>query len=116
MAPELKDKQSNIRVDLLYRLRWNLRADLRDVEIAVGPSNEEKLVLLFDHSSADESLAVPGLSSLEVVSDECHERFEYSYDDSPEPDGYRPPPSLSSKMRTGNASPWVSLSPMYMHT
>jgi hypothetical protein len=37
---------SNIRTDILYRLRWNLRAELHEVKIAVGPVNEEKLVSL----------------------------------------------------------------------
>jgi len=84
-------------MDLLYRLRWNLRADLHDVEIAVGASNEERLVLLFDHSSANESLVVPGLSSLEVVSEVCLEKHANSCDGdegSPNPYSYRPPPSL----------------------
>lgn len=106
MTPELKDKESSIRMDLLYRLRWNLRANLHDVEIAVGASNEERLVLLFDHSSADESLAVPGLSSLEVASAECLDKRGNSYDDdedSPNPDSYRPPPSLFIENEDGRA-------------
>jgi hypothetical protein len=104
MTPDLKNKESSIRMDLLYRLRWNLRADLQHVEITVGASNEEKLVSLFDHSSADESLAVPGLSSLEVASAECLDKYENSYDEgSPDPDGYRPPPLLFIENEDGKS-------------
>lgn len=93
-------------MDLLYRLRWNLRADLHNVEISVGTSNEERLVLLFDHSSADESLAVLGLSSLEVASAECLDKHGNSCDDdegSPNPDSYWPPPSLFIEYEDGRA-------------
>jgi hypothetical protein len=98
MTPDLKNKESSIRMDLLYRLRWNLRADLQHVEITVGASNEEKLVSLFDHSSADESLAVPGLSSLEVASAECLDKYENSYDE-----GSRPPPLLFIENEDGKS-------------
>jgi hypothetical protein len=103
MTSDLENQESNIRMDLLYRLRWNLRADLHDIEIAVGVSDEEKLVSLFDHSSADESLALPGQSSLEVASSECLMRYENSYDGSPEPDGYRPPPPLFIENEDGKS-------------
>ncbi|CAN9179515.1 unnamed protein product [Alternaria alternata] len=83
-----------IRNDLLCRLRWNLLADLHNIEIVVGPKNEEKTVPLFDHPSANDDISEPGLSRIEVNSRECLEKFYLSYDSDPEPDGYRPPPSL----------------------
>lgn len=92
-----------IRMDLLYRLRWNLLADLHNIEIVVGPENEKRTIPLFGHSSADADLGVPGLSRVEVNSRECREKFYLSYDGSPEPDGYRPPPSLIIENEDGGS-------------
>ncbi|KAH8628138.1 hypothetical protein IG631_17907 [Alternaria alternata] len=83
-----------IRDDLLCRLRWNLLANLRNIEIVVGPKNEEKTIPLFDHPSTNDNISEPSLSRIEVNSRECLEKFYPSYDSDPEPDGYRPPPSL----------------------
>jgi hypothetical protein len=96
---------SNIRTDILYRLRWNLRAELHEVKIAVGPVNEEKLVSLFDHPAADMNFTctLPGVSRLEVASNECLQKYELSHDGTPEPDGYQPPPSLS--IENGDGKP-----------
>jgi hypothetical protein len=58
--------QNSIRMDLLYRLCWNLLTDLHNVQIVLGPEDEEKIIPLFDHSSADESLGVPSLSRVDV--------------------------------------------------
>lgn len=101
MASEYKSMEDRIRMDLLYRLRWNLLADLHDTEIAVGPNNEERVVPLFDHFSADEDLVVPGLSRIEVTNAECIDKYENSCDRSPEPEGYRPRPLLSLRMKMG---------------
>lgn len=92
-----------IRTDLLCRLRWNLLADLHDIEIAGGPNEKESVISLFDHSSADEGLAIPSLSRIEVGSAECLDKYDLSFDGSPEPDGYRPPPSLVIENRDGGS-------------
>jgi hypothetical protein len=94
ILPSLGSMEHRIRMDLLYRLRWNLRSETDDVEIVVGSSGEETLVPLFSHSSAASYLAVPNVRRLEVTSGDCMERHELSYDSTPEADGYRPPPSL----------------------
>jgi hypothetical protein len=101
MTSELVDDV--IRLDLLYRLRWNIMADLQDVEIVVGAKDEEKTVPLFGHPSADEVISEPGLSRIEVNSRECREKFNLSYDGSPEPDGYRPPPPLIIQNEDGKS-------------
>jgi len=89
--------RTQIREDLLYRLRWNLLAPLQDIEIAIGPKNEETLVLLFDHPCANTPISVPSLRRLEVMSDDIwrsHEAWHHG-DDSPEPDcACKPPPNL----------------------
>lgn len=86
-----------IREDLLYRLRWNLVAPLHDIEIAIGPKNEEKLIPLFDHPCVEANISVPSLRHLEVMSDDMwrsHEAWHHG-DDSPEPDcACKPPPNL----------------------
>lgn len=72
----------------------------------MGASSEEIFVSLFDHYSADESLAVPGLSSLEVASTECLDKRKNTYDSdegSPNPDSYRPPSSLFIENEDGRA-------------
>ncbi|KAI8937346.1 hypothetical protein NX059_006552 [Plenodomus lindquistii] len=94
MTTEVENMDSNIRMDLLYRLRWDLRANLHDVKIMAGHENEEQLVSLFDHSCANESLASPGLSNMEISSAECDKKYEASQNGTPDPDGYFPPPSL----------------------
>lgn len=73
-----------IRMDLLYRLHWNLLVDFDKVKIDWGPKNEEKIIILFDHSSADVEFGVPSLSRIEVKSRECDEKFQLSYDSEPE--------------------------------
>jgi hypothetical protein len=78
-------------------------ADLHNIEIVVGAKDEEKTVLLFDHSLADEGISEPGLSRIEVNSRECLEKFYLSYDGSPEPDGYRPPPPLIIQNEDGKS-------------
>ncbi|KAI4626770.1 hypothetical protein J4E83_003923 [Alternaria metachromatica] len=83
-----------IRLDLLCRLRWNLLTGWHDIEIVVGSKDEEKIVPLIDHPYANEEISEPGLSRIEVNSRECLEKFDLSYDSSPEEDGYRPPPPL----------------------
>ncbi|KAI4926510.1 hypothetical protein J4E85_006804 [Alternaria conjuncta] len=83
-----------IRLDLLCRLRWNLMTSLHNIEIVVGSEDEEKILPLIDHPYADEEISEPGLSRIEVNSCECLEKFDLSYDSSPEEDGYRPPPPL----------------------
>lgn len=95
--------EHRIRMDLLYRLRWDLLADLHDIKIAVGPENEESVVPLFDHSCVDEGIGEPSLSRIEVCSGECLQRYENSFDGSPEPDGYQPPPSLIIKAKDGES-------------
>ncbi|KAF2271379.1 uncharacterized protein EI97DRAFT_471252 [Westerdykella ornata] len=120
-----------IRMDLLYRLRWDLLADLHDIQIVVdtpnegrpfvfndslaasvgestgfGPTNhmpQERRIPLFDHSSAEEDLAVPGLSRIEVCSSECLDKYDLSYDQIPESDGYQPPPSLIIENKDGKS-------------
>jgi len=86
-----------IREDLLYRLRWNLLAPLQDIEITIGPKNEETLVPLFDHLCANAPLSVPSRHRLEVLSEDIwtsHEGWHHG-DDSPEPDcACKPPPNL----------------------
>jgi hypothetical protein len=90
-----------IRMDLLYRLCWNLLADLHDVETVWGPKNEEKIIPFFEHSSADAEFGVPSVSRIEVKSRECDEKFQLSYDSEPEEDGYRPPPPLIVQNKDG---------------
>jgi hypothetical protein len=101
MAPKLVNMEQRIRMDLLYRLRWDLLAGLHDIEIAVGPENAESVVVLFDQPCVDEDIAEPGLRRVEVCSDECLRRYENSFDGSPEPDGYQPPPSLFIEAKDG---------------
>lgn len=103
MTPTLVNMEHRIRMELFYRLRWDLLADLHDVKIAVGPENEESVVPLFDQYCVDEDIANPGLSRIEVCSDECLRRYENSFDGSPEPDGYRPPPSLIIEAEDGGS-------------
>ncbi|EMD61574.1 hypothetical protein GGP41_004175 [Bipolaris sorokiniana] len=83
-----------IRMDLLYRLRWNLLADLHDVEIVWGSRNEEEIGPFFEHASADADFGLPSLSRLEVKSRECDEKFRLSYDSDPTESSYQPPPPL----------------------
>jgi hypothetical protein len=64
------------RMNLLYRLRWDLLADLHDIKIAVGPENEESVVPLFGQPCMDEDIAELGLSCIETCSDECFARYE----------------------------------------
>jgi len=90
-------------MDLLYRLRWNLLADLQNIEIVWGPAEEEIVIPFFDHSSADADLGVPILSSVEVKSRECDEKFRLSYDSEPEEDGYRPPSPLIIRNEDGGS-------------
>jgi hypothetical protein len=89
-----------IRMDLLYRLRWNLLADLHDVETVWGPKNEEKIIPFFDHSSADAEFGVPSVSRIEVKSRECDEKFQLSYDSEPGRTAIDLRPHLSFKTRT----------------
>jgi hypothetical protein len=81
-------------VDLLYRLLWNIRANLHDVKIAIVSSNEEQLVSLFFHSSAASHIAIPNVRRLKVTSGDCIQRYKLYYDVTPEPDGYCLPSSL----------------------
>lgn len=101
MASRPKNMESRIRMDLLYRFRWNLVAALQDVEIALGTSNEETVVRLFEDPSADEELAVPSLSRFEVASAECLDKRSFDY--TPEPQRYQPPPSLIIKNADGGS-------------
>jgi hypothetical protein len=94
IPPSLGSMEHKIRMDLLYRLRWNLRSGPDDIEIVVGSSGEETLVPLFSHSSAASYLAVLNVRRLEVTSGDCIERYELSYDSTPEPDSYQPPPLI----------------------
>jgi hypothetical protein len=93
-TPGLDDMEYRIRMDLPYRLRWNLRSEIDDVEIVVGSSGEETLIPLFSHLSAASYLAVLNVRRLEVICGDCIRGYELSYDDTPEPNGYQPPPSL----------------------
>ncbi|USP76892.1 uncharacterized protein yc1106_04166 [Curvularia clavata] len=94
-----------IRMDLLYRLRWNLLTDVHNTEIVLGIENEETIVPLFDHALADADLGVPSLSHIEVNSRECLEKFYLSYDSDGdlEMGGYRPPPPLIIKNEDGRS-------------
>ncbi len=101
MPPKLVNMEHRIRMDLLYRLQWDLLADLNEIQIAVGPDNEESVVPLFEQNCAEEDITKSGLSRIEVCSDECLRRYENSFDGSPEPDGYQPPPSLIIEAKDG---------------
>jgi hypothetical protein len=74
---------------------------LHHIKIVIGPENEESLVPLFDQSCVDEDITKPGLSHIEVCSDECLQRYENSFDGTPEPDGYQPPPPLVIEAKDG---------------
>lgn len=90
-------------MDLLYRLRWNLLADLSDIKIVSGPKNGEEIGPFFEHADADADFGLPSVSRIEVNSRECDEKFRLSYDSEPEEDGYRPPPPLIIQNEDGGS-------------
>ena len=55
-------------INLLYWLRGNLLADLYNARIIVGPSDDERIVLLFYSSSVDADFSVRGLRCIDVNS------------------------------------------------
>ena len=76
---------------------------MHDVEIAVGPDNEERAVPLFGHSSADEDLGVPKLSRIEVMNKELVDTYNAWFDGSPPPEGCGPPPSYFIENKDGGS-------------
>lgn len=69
-------------------------ADLQDIEIVLGQKGEEKIVPLFDDPSMDADICTPAVNRIEVMSEDCHEKYDRSCDGTSQSDGYRPPPSL----------------------
>jgi hypothetical protein len=57
MAPKSLDMHDRIRMDLLFRLRWDILAEVHHVKIAIGPEHEEKAVPLFDQPCVEEDIA-----------------------------------------------------------
>ena len=59
---------------LFYRLHWNIRASVHEIEIATGPHGQTTNVALLGHAFANESIANPPLSRIEVGIEECLQR------------------------------------------
>lgn len=57
---------------------------------------------IFNYSFQDKTLAVSNLSRIKIASNACLERYENSYNQTPEPEGYRPHPLLLFKMMIVN--------------
>lgn len=92
MASSYENMGWRIRQDLLYRLRWNILTALDNIEIVTGPHNEESVIPFFGNSSANESIAQPPLSRVEVSIGDCWSKRDYDYGD--EEDRYKPPAAL----------------------
>ncbi|KAJ4371596.1 hypothetical protein N0V83_004816 [Neocucurbitaria cava] len=101
MTSRLDDMGGRIRQDLLYRLRWNLLAALDNIDITTGPQDEESVVPFFSDAAAEESIAQPPLSRVEVRIDDClANRLEEMYFD--EEDQSNPPADLTIENADGS--------------
>ena len=79
-----------VREDLLYRLRWNILTALDDIKIAIGPCDQTTNVPLFSHPLADESVANPPFTRINVCISECLNKVDIRMEEYQ----YKPPPAL----------------------
>ncbi|KAF2125614.1 hypothetical protein P153DRAFT_389066 [Dothidotthia symphoricarpi CBS 119687] len=100
------DLDDRIRQDLLFRLRWNISATLEHIEITIGPHDQTTNVLFLGHPLADESLADPPLSRIQVGIDVCEDKYaeEQRYLDKGMnyPYQYQPPARLTIDNEDGS--------------
>jgi hypothetical protein len=94
MTAELR----RIRIDLLYRLQWNVFAALENITVSKD-TNGQEIVPFLDDAAADELLADPPLSRVQVRLDDCEEKR--AHDENDEEDRYRPPAPLTISNEVG---------------
>lgn len=101
MEPERHDLSDRIRMDLLFRLRWNILGSLDDVKIATGPHDQTALVPLFGCPLAEESLGQPPISLIDKVwMTDCMSKRDFDYAE--EEYRYNPPAPLTITNQDGS--------------
>lgn len=96
-----RDFNHRIRHDLLFRLRWDIFADLNEIEILIGPPDQTIAFRLFEHPFANESLVQPPISRIDKVClEDCEEKR--CLDENEEEYRYQPPPGLTISNEDGS--------------